>query len=79
MKWPLASVAPTIGREVAVRKDIYWDGVDRQHFPETRAEMCGKTGSEVHAYCRMQNHFHLVIETPNGNLVGLTTGMEAQR
>jgi REP-associated tyrosine transposase len=23
----------------------------------------------VHAYCLMRNHCHLVVETPNGNLV----------
>ena len=30
---------------------------------------CQKTGWQVHAYCLMRNHFHLVIETPNANLV----------
>lgn len=30
---------------------------------------CAKTGWQVHAYCLMTNHFHLVIETPRANLV----------
>ena len=28
-----------------------------------------KTGWQVHAYCLMANHYHLVVETPNANLV----------
>jgi REP element-mobilizing transposase RayT len=50
-------------------KDIYVDDVDRQDFIKTLAETCGKTGFQVHAYCLMRNHFHLVIETPGANLV----------
>ena len=48
---------------------IYLDDVDRQDFIKTLAEACQKTGFEVHAYCLMSNHFHLVVETPNANLV----------
>lgn len=51
------------------RKDIYVDDVDRHDFLKTLAETCQKTGFQVHAYCLMRNHFHLVIETPNANLV----------
>ena len=51
------------------RKDIYRDDVDRQDFLKTLAETCQKTGFQVHAYCLMRNHFHLVVETPNANLV----------
>lgn len=43
--------------------------VDRQDFLKTLAEACEKTGFQVHAYCLMRNHFHLVVETPNGNLI----------
>src|SRR5678816_2675060 len=42
------------------KKDIYLDDVDRQDFLKTLAETCQKTGFEVHAYCLMRNHFHLV-------------------
>jgi REP element-mobilizing transposase RayT len=50
------------------REDIFLDDVDRQDFLKTLAEACQKTGFQVHAYCLMCNHFHLVLETPNGNL-----------
>jgi REP element-mobilizing transposase RayT len=43
--------------------------VDRHDFLKTLAEACQKTGWQVHAYCLMGNHYHLVVETPNANLV----------
>ena len=48
---------------------IYLDDVDRQDFLKTLAEACQKTDWQVHAYCLMNNHFHLVVETPKANLV----------
>ena len=51
------------------REDIFLDDVDRQDFLKTLAEACQKTGFQVHAYCLMRHHFHLVIETPKANLV----------
>ena len=51
-------------------EDIFHDDVDRQDFLKTLAEACQKADFEVHAYCLMRNHFHLVVETPRGNLVG---------
>ena len=51
------------------REDIFHDDVDRQDFLKTLAEACQKTGWQVHAYCLMRNHFHLVLETPEPNLV----------
>jgi putative transposase len=51
------------------REDIFGDDVDRQDFLKTLAEACQKTGFQVHAYCLMSNHFHLVVETPEANLV----------
>jgi putative transposase len=35
----------------------------------TLGEACAKTGWQVHALCLMPNHFHLVVETPQANLV----------
>src|SRR5208282_3402867 len=51
------------------REDIFLDDVDRPDFLKTLAEACQKTGFQVHAYGLMRHHFHLVIETPNANLV----------
>ena len=48
---------------------IFEDDDDRRRFMDTLAEACLKTGWQVHAYCLMGNHFHLVVETPQANLV----------
>ena len=55
------------------RENIFADDKDREKFLETLGEACEKTGWQVHAYCLMSNHFHLVIETVQPNLV---TGMK---
>jgi len=51
------------------REAIFQDDKDRECFLMTLGEACGKTGWQVHAFCLMSNHFHLVIETPKANLV----------
>ncbi len=47
---------------------IYLEDADRHDF-KALAEACQKTGWQVHAYCLMSNHYHLVAETPEPNLV----------
>jgi putative transposase len=51
------------------REPIVVDDKDRQRFVETLGEACLKTGWQIHAWCLMNNHFHLVVETPVANLV----------
>ena len=51
------------------RDDIFLDDVDRHDFIKTLAEACQKTDWQVHAYCLMRNHYHLVLESPDANLV----------
>jgi REP element-mobilizing transposase RayT len=51
------------------REDIFHDDVDRQDFVKTLVEACQRTGWQVHPYCLMRNHFRLVVETPDANLV----------
>lgn len=55
------------------REPIFKDDADRRRFVETLGEACAKTGWQVHACVLMPNHFHLVVETPQPNLV---TGMQ---
>jgi putative transposase len=50
------------------REPIFLDEGDHHDFLKTLTEACEKAGFEVHAYCLMPNHFHLVVETPQGNL-----------
>src|SRR6266404_667435 len=52
------------------RSDPIFEGdQDRHRLLEALGQACEKTGWQVHAYCLMSNHFHLVIETPQPNLV----------
>ena len=46
------------------REPIFNDDQDRTLFLGTLAEVCSKTGWQIHAWCLMNNHFHLVLETP---------------
>ncbi len=48
---------------------IYADDLDRKVWLETLAEACEKTGWRIHAYVMMGNHYHMLVETPEGNLV----------
>ena len=50
------------------RESIYEDDDDRRLFLGTLGEACQKTDWQIHAWCLMGNHFHLVIETPRANL-----------
>ena len=42
---------------------------DRRLLLDTLAEGCGKTGWRIHAYVLMTNHYHMLLETPEANLV----------
>jgi REP element-mobilizing transposase RayT len=48
---------------------IFKDDQDRRRLIETMAEACEKTGWRVYAYVLMSNHYHLLLRTPEPNLV----------
>jgi putative transposase len=50
------------------RQDIFLDDEDRQQFLAVLARVVSRFHLLVHAYCLMDNHFHLVVETPEANL-----------
>ncbi|AOU96636.1 addiction module toxin RelE [Acidihalobacter yilgarnensis] len=50
------------------REPIVEDDEDRLTFLRVLAEVVGQFNWICHAYCLMTNHYHLVIETPDGNL-----------
>ena len=51
------------------REPIFRDDRDRRRFLQTLGQTCQKTGWQIHAFCLMPNHIHLVAETPQANLV----------
>lgn len=50
------------------RKSITRSQKDRSLFLEVLAEASEKYNLLVHGYCLMTNHYHLLVETPDGNL-----------
>ena len=50
------------------REDIYGGDEDRQAWLELFGNVCVRFNWRCHAYCQMSNHYHLVLETPEGNL-----------
>jgi len=50
------------------RGAIYFDDVDRSCWLDVLGKVCARTGWRVHAWCQMQNHYHVVLETPEPNL-----------
>lgn len=47
---------------------IFLDDGDRELFLVCLSEVVTRFGWLCHAYCLMDNHYHLLIETPEGNL-----------
>jgi REP element-mobilizing transposase RayT len=50
------------------RKDIFRSRNDRERFLSYLASASKRYQAVVHAYCLMTNHYHLLLETPGGNL-----------
>lgn len=51
------------------RVDVFKEEGARQAFMGCLFEACEKAGWVLHAYVLMSNHYHLALETPDGNLV----------
>lgn len=50
------------------RKDVYKSKRDREKFFEYLDSATQRYDAVIHAFCLMTNHYHLLIETPSGNL-----------
>ncbi len=50
------------------REDIYLSDDDRVMFLDVLAHVVERFSWMCHAWCLMSNHYHLMIETPRGNL-----------
>jgi REP element-mobilizing transposase RayT len=48
---------------------IFADDLDRTAWLNTLGQACEKTGWRIHAWVLMRNHYHLLVETPEANLV----------
>lgn len=50
------------------KEAIYEVDTDREGFLSVLADVCKTYNWECHAYCLMDNHYHLLVETPDANL-----------
>jgi len=50
-------------------QEIFLNDDGRRLFLHTLGEVCVQTGWKIHAYVLMSNHYHLLLETPEANLV----------
>jgi len=56
------------------RERIFFEEDDPKWFLATLGRTSRELGWRVHSYCLMQNHYHLLLETPEANLaVGMQT------
>ena len=51
------------------QETVFRDDHDCKKFLDTLGSVCDRTGWRVHAFVLMGNHYHLLIETPEANLV----------
>ena len=72
MARPLRIIFPGACYHVTARgneqKDIYKSKRDREKFLEYLTSATERYGAVIHAWCLMSNHYHLLLETPDGNL-----------
>lgn len=50
------------------KKDVFKSHRDREKFLEYLASATERYAAIIHVYCLMSNHYHLLLETPAGNL-----------
>ena len=50
------------------RKNIFLNDTDRNNFLQNFCSTIKNYNWLCHAYCLMDNHYHLLLETPDGNL-----------
>jgi len=50
------------------REPIVEDDVDRRAWIDVLVQTCDRFNWRVHAWCLMTNHYHVLLETPEGNL-----------
>jgi REP element-mobilizing transposase RayT len=54
----------------ADHRDIFQHDADRSAFLDSLAIAAERSALEVHAYCLMSNHFHLLVRSQEGRLAG---------
>jgi putative transposase len=59
------------------RKDIFLEDANRIKFLEILEDYNDRYGILIHSYVLMDNHYHLILETPRGNLLKVMHGINS--
>ena len=59
------------------RKTIFLDEADRRKFLSLLGEYHDRYGIVLHTYVLMDNHYHIILETPRGNLLKVMHGLNS--
>ena len=57
------------------KRDIFLDNNDRIKFLDILEDYHERYGILIHSYVLMDNHYHLILETPKGNLLKVMHGI----
>jgi len=60
------------------RKEIFFDDADRDRFLEILKDYHDRHGILIHCYVLMDNHYHLILETPRANLLKVMHGINGR-
>ena len=60
------------------RKEIFRKDGDRQYFCEILADYHDRLNINIHSFVLMNNHYHLILETPQGNLLKVMHGINGR-
>ena len=61
------------------RQTIFQGAGYYEDFLTTLEECHRRFDAQIHAYCLMSNHYHLLVETPRGNLDRIMRHLNTQR
>lgn len=60
------------------RRKIFKDKTDRRTFLDIVKDYHDRFGVLIHSYVLMDNHYHLILETPKGNLLKVMHGINSR-
>lgn len=60
------------------RRKIFRNAADRERFVDRLRDYHERYGILIHSHVLMDNHYHLVLETPQGNLLKVMHGLNGK-
>lgn len=77
LRLDMAGFHHIVNRGVEKRK-VFLDEDDFEFFLNLLCSLCEKNNANLHSYCLMSNHYHLLLETKQDNLSKIMRALNAQ-